>query len=336
MQQISFRLSVLLISCLSAFAGVAQKTDKVFLKNGDVITGEVKNMKLAKLSFDMNGPGIISIKWEEVVRLTSVKTFQVAMQNGDIFITKLDSLFFKTKNLKPDDIVEILQIRNRFLKRLEGDVNLGFSYTKSSDIFQLNFSSSITYRQPKIELNLKLNSVNSQAKNDTSLSQKQDATLSYLKALDHRYYLMGNLGWESNTELGLTNRFLLGGGAGKIIFNDNHKRLLTGLGLSYNKEQFDENSNYKGNLEGMAVIQFKRFRYTSPKVNIDAQYTIYPGFTDWGRIRMNLQINTSLEIFKDFLVGFTFYDNFDNRPSKEAASKNDYGITFTIGYKFGK
>ena len=178
--------------------------------------------------------------------------------------------------------------------------------------------------------------MNSRAKTDTILSQKQDATLSYLKALDKRYYLMSAFGWEANTELGLTNRFLLGGGAGKILFNNNHRRLLTGIGLNYNREQFDESSSYKGSIEGMAVIQFKRFRYTSPKVNIDAQYTIFPGFSDWGRIRMNLQINTSLEIFKDFMAGLTFYDNFDNKPSKDAASKNDYGITFTIGYKFGK
>lgn len=336
MQIFSRTISLLILSFGLAFHGQAQKTDKVFLKNGDVITGEIKSMKLAKLSFDMNGPGIISIKWEEIVRLTSNKTFQVSMRNGEVLITTLDSFFFESKHVRVDDIVEILQIRNRFVKRLEGDINLGFSYTKSSDIFQLNFSSTTTYRKPKMETTLKLNSVNSKAKNDTIFSQKQDATLSYLKTLNHRLYLMSSFGWERNTQLDLANRYLFGGGAGKIIFNDNHQRMLTGIGLTYNEEQFDEESDYKSSLEAMAVIQFKRFRYSSPKVNIDAQYIIYPGLTDWGRIRMNLQINTSVEILKDFLVGFTFYDNFDNRPSEDAASKNDYGITVSIGYQFGK
>jgi hypothetical protein len=41
-----------------------QKTDKVKLKNGDNITGEIMSMKLGRLSFDMDGPGTISIKWE--------------------------------------------------------------------------------------------------------------------------------------------------------------------------------------------------------------------------------------------------------------------------------
>ena len=324
---------ILLTFCL---LGLAQKTDKVYLKNGDVVTGEIKNMKLAKLSFDMNGPGIISIKWEEVVQLRSNKTFQVALQDGQILVTKLDSVFFETQNIGLDEIVEILQIKNMFWKRLYGDVNLGFNYTKSNDIFQFNFSSSIAYRIPKWETGFRLNNVESRSSNDTITSKKQDATASVLKTLDKRYYLMSYLGWERNTELGLENRYLLTGGAGKIIFNDNNKRMLAGGGLSFNREQFNDSSSFINNLEAMGIIEFKKFHYTFPKININAQLNVYPSLSDWGRIRMNLQANTSIEIFKDFSVGFTFYDNFDNRPSSNAASENDFGLTFSVTYTFGK
>ena len=315
---------------------LAQKTDKVYLKNGDVVTGEIKSMKLAKMSFDMNGPGIIDIKWEEIIRLISYKTFQVALQDGQILVTKLDSTFFETQKIGLDEIVEIIQIKNKFLQRLQGDVNLGFNYTKSSDILQFNFGSSITYRIPKFETNLKLNTVVSRSSNDTITSKKQDVTTGVLRTLNKRYYLMSSLGWERNTQLGLDNRYLLAAGGGKIIFNDNSKRLLTGGGLSYNREQFNDSSSFKGNLEAVGVVQFKKFRYTFPKINIDAQFTVYPSLSDWGRLRMNLQANTSIEIFKDFSVGFTFYDNYDNRPSSDAASTNDFGLTFSIYYKFGK
>ena len=53
--------------------GLAQKTDKVSLKNGDIVTGEIKTLKLGKLRFDMTGPGIIEIKWEEIVTIKSDK-----------------------------------------------------------------------------------------------------------------------------------------------------------------------------------------------------------------------------------------------------------------------
>lgn len=332
----AFKISGIIILLSFCMLSHAQKTDKVYLKNGDVLTGEIKSMKLAKMNFDMNGPGIISIKWEEIVRLISDKIFQVTLQNGLVLVTKIDSIFFETQKVTIEEIVEIIQIKNKFLKRLSGDVNVGFNYTKSSDIIQFNFGSSITYRIPKIETNFKLNTVLSRSSSDTITSKKQDATASVLRTMNKRYYLMSHLGWERNTQLGLDNRYLLSGGAGKIIFNDNNKRLLTGGGLSYNREQFNDSSSFKGNFEALCLVEFKKFRYVFPKINIDAQFSVYPSLSNWGRIRMNLQVNTSFEIFKDFSIGFTFYDNFDNRPSTEAASKNDYGATINIGYTFGK
>jgi hypothetical protein len=316
--------------------GYGQKTDKIHLKNGDVITGEIKNMKLAKLKFDMTGLGVIYIKWEEIISLRSDKTFEVRLKSGAYQITRLDSVYFSDSLINLDDIVEIVTIRNTFIKRLEGDINLGLNYTKSNSIFQFNFSSSTTYRIPRAEINFVLNHVISNSSSDTAQSRKQDATIGALRKLDNQFFVMTYMGWEENTQLGLENRFLVAGGGGKIIISDNHQRLLTGAGLTLNKEKTGENVSYEGNLEALAMIQFKKFRYSSPKLSIDAQYTIYPSLTDPGRIRMNLQVNTSVETFKDFFVGFTFYDNYDNRSSSSGLSNNDYGLTFTIGYTFGK
>lgn len=313
-----------------------QKTDKVFLKNGDVVTGEIKSLKLAQLKFNMNGPGTISIKWEEIVSVISNKTFQVTLQSGSVLLTKLDTFFFRKQKVDLDDIVEIVQIKKKFVKRLQGNFNVGFNYTKSNDILQFNSNSSVTFRKPKMETNFKLNNVLSKSSDDTSISKKQDATLSYLRTLNKRFYLMGYLGWEQNTELGLVNRYLVSAGAGKILFNNNEERLLTGSGLSYSHEKFNDSSGYKGSVEALLKGEFKKFRYSSPKISIDAQYALYMGLSNWGRVRMMLQVNTSIEIFKDFSTGFTFYDNFDNRPSAKAASKNDFGITLSLGYEFGK
>jgi hypothetical protein len=253
-----------------------------------------------------------------------------------VLLAKLDSAFFILPGVSLDQIVEIIPIKNKFLKRLSGDVNIGFNYAKSSDIIQFNFGSSVTYRIPKIESNFKVSTAISKSSTDTVASRKQDATAGVLRTLNKRYYLMSYIGWESNSQLGLDNRYLLAGGGGKMLLNDNQQRLLTGGGLSYNREQFHDSSEFKGNLEALAMIEFKKFRYSFPKISIDAQYKLFPGISDWGRIRMNLNVTTSIEIFKDFLAGLTFYDNFDNRPSSDAASKNDYGLTFTLGYSFGK
>src|SRR4051794_37366381 len=75
-------------------AGNAQKTDKVFLINGDQLTGEIKSLNLAKLRFDLDGPGIIEIKWEKVKMIRSDRQFEIVLQTGEVWVSKPDSLFF--------------------------------------------------------------------------------------------------------------------------------------------------------------------------------------------------------------------------------------------------
>ena len=74
------KLYGLIILLTISISGMAQKTDKALLKNGDIITGEIKSLKFAKLSFDMDGPGTIQIKWEFIVKIISDKIFQVTMR----------------------------------------------------------------------------------------------------------------------------------------------------------------------------------------------------------------------------------------------------------------
>lgn len=318
-----------------SLAGLAQKTDQVLLRNGNIITGEIKNMKFAKLSYDVDGPGTVSIKWEHIVKISSNKTFQVTMQNGDVLITRLDSVFFEQPNVTLDSIIEIVRINDRFIQRLDGSVNLGFNYAKSNSDLQFNFNSSITYRKPKAELNFKVSSVITDNATDT-MTKKQDATFDFYRKLENSFYLNVLLGWQQNTELGLENRFILPVVAGKILLNNNHQRLLTGAGLSGNLEQSSGSPDYSTSLEGMLIISFKEFKYSTPKISIDARVAIFPGISDWGRVRMGFNLSSKIEIFKDFNVGLNFYDDYDNRPPDGALSKNDFGINFTIGYEFGK
>ena len=335
MYKLELKIYGLFAALMISATGLAQKTDKVFLKNGNMITGEIKNMKFAKLSYDVDGPGTISIKWEHIVKISSVKTFQVTMQNGDVLITKLDSVFFDTPAITLDSIIEIVRINDKFMQRLDGSINLGFNYAKSNRDLQFNFNSSITYRKPKAEVNFRLSSVITDNATDT-MTKKQDVTFDFYRKLENSFYLNVLLGWQQNTELGLENRFILPVVAGKILLNNNHQRLLTGAGLSGNLEQSSGSSDYSTSLEGMLIISFKEFKYSTPKISIDARVAIFPGISDWGRLRMGFNLSTRIEIFKDFNVGLNFYDDYDNRPPDGALSKNDFGINFTIGYEFGK
>jgi len=208
----------------------AQKTDKVFLKNGDVFTGEIKSMKFAKLLIDVEGPGKIDIKWEFIVKIVSNKTLQITLGDGEVFVTTIDSLFSEVPYVMLSDVVEMVRIKDKFIKRLDGSVNLGFNYAKSSDNAQFTFSSATTYRKPKAEFTLKLNSVLTHNSSDTIVAKKQDAAIDFYKKLKNSWYVNSLFGWQQNTQLGLNSRFLLSGSGGKMIINSNEERFLTGAG----------------------------------------------------------------------------------------------------------
>src|SRR6478736_1273382 len=81
-------LKLMVIIALTAgdISVYAQKTDNVKLRNGNTLTGEILSMKLGLLTYKMDGPGTISIKWEYVTAINSDKVYDFTLRNGEIII----------------------------------------------------------------------------------------------------------------------------------------------------------------------------------------------------------------------------------------------------------
>ena len=320
--------------CCSVTA-VAQKTDKVYLKNGDILTGEIKNLNLAILTFNMTGPGVISIKWEEVNHLQSDKLFILKFRNGTIITDRLDSSFYKKSSVQLDDIIEIDPIHIKFIQRLYGNVDVGLNYSKSSAYLQLNSAASISYRIPKWEFNA-LTSFNTTNKyGDSALSKIGSFSLNTLLLLPKFYFAFSQIGWQKNTELGLANRFLYNGGIGRSLIVNNHNRLRVSSGVSLNLEKSIDGGIYSSNFDLLESVDYKLFYNSSPKKTLNATYAIFPSISDWGRLRMAFDLSTKIEVIDDFFVGLVFYYNYDSKPLEGASSNYDYGFNFTLSYKFG-
>ena len=71
-------LFITFIAILLSEFSFAQKTDKVVLKNGDHITGEVKKLELDILQFKTTTMSTAQIKWHHVENLYAPdKSFQI-------------------------------------------------------------------------------------------------------------------------------------------------------------------------------------------------------------------------------------------------------------------
>jgi hypothetical protein len=109
-------LLVGLFFLVRADAAEAQKTDSVWIQNGDHITGEIKSLSRARLEYSTDDLGTIYIEWDNVERITSPATFEVQLTSGKKFYGPLglapDGLVVVEADTLPlREIVEIAPIR---------------------------------------------------------------------------------------------------------------------------------------------------------------------------------------------------------------------------------
>jgi len=88
------------------------------------------------------------------------------------------------------------------------------------------------------------------------------------------------------------------------------------------------------NLDAMVTVRQSFFTYDFPKTNMSLGADVFPSLSQWGRVRVEFNGSIKREVARDFTVGATVYDSYDNQPPTAAAKKNDVGISLTVGWTF--
>jgi len=157
---------------------------------------------------------------------------------------------------------------------------------------------------------------------------------SYTRLLRDRWVVPGTLIIERNTDLGYTLRSTAIIGFGRSLIQSNRTLLRVGMGLATNRE-VPVDGDTVTNVELQLPFQYELFTYDFPKTDFTVQLAAFPSLSDWGRFRFNSNVTLSRELFtSDFYVAVTLYDDYDSRPPTENASKNDVGMTFSLGWKW--
>jgi len=330
--QLSF--SIILLSNI-----FAQKTDIVRLTNGDVLTGEVKYMEFAQIKFSTSAMSTIYIEWDSVAYIHSDKSFKIEDQLGnnwfgtlstDTTINKLVmSIDTSSYYININNVVRIFPIQQTFWNKLKLSVDLGFNYTKASDVGTLSFSGSGSYRTISYLRELKFNSI-STAKKDSTTAENHNVDFTFTRYWENYLFLSTFTGVQKNTELGLDLRVYLGSQFGKDLIRSNTILWNTALGLQAARE-FQNDDEKSTDLEGVVSTKFKKFQYHSPKIDFTTDIMIYPSITTWGRVRYTFDTKLKWEIFNDLFWQLTIYDYFDNQPSTNMGT-HDYGIIISFGW----
>jgi len=344
-------LAAVLAILLCGNALAREKTDIIWMSNGDRLTGEIKHLQHGKLLLSTDSLGDIYVEWDEIERVQSDYEFQFERTDGrrvtGTVNPKTDEHMISltsdetTVDLALNNIVRISQMEDDFWDRLDGSMSFGYSFTKASDVAQGNISFRVTHRTEIRSFTVEGSSIvtNDQADEDT---QRSDLNLTLTRFRNDRWFNSYVLGFESNDELGLDMRSSLGAGIGRFLVQTNTSELGLMGGLVASRENLSASGppttggriSSQDNLEGLLGLQYSRYVFDDPTVDLTTKLTVFPSITDSGRTRAQLDINLRWELVTDLFWDLSYYNTYDSDPPSGSLSTNDYGMVTSIGWAF--
>lgn len=321
-----------------------QLKDTLFFRNGSIVLGEIKTIKLGVVNFDPDDANDISVQLIKLKTITAPGViFRIETTDDHVLYGKL---FPNSKSgyvtiVNEKDTIEwqlerisvLYPYKDAFLDRFSGSVGLGYSYTRSSDFGRINYDVSAKYITKKDEVTFNVNGIYSTT--DTGFTRDQEnAELKYNYYVGPTWFLTAFLSYQRNLELGISRRYQQGLGVGNKFITTNHVYgwLRTGVAINQQTSTDDIKSGTLTELFGQ--VQFNFFRFTVPKISLDFSQSVFYSLSQKDRIRNSGQTNLSWELISDFNLNLEFYNNYDSKPPASASSTFDFGIVFGVSYKF--
>ncbi len=339
------------ITWMTAIAGAAWldvtvmaqgRADVVTLANGDRLTGEIVHLDRGRLEFKTDDIGTLYLEWDKLVSLVTTRLVEVTTTDGQMFLGSLARTTDRsiavtsveaTAQLAMPDVTEITTIGRSFWRKLDGSFDVGFSYTRSSGVAQLNLNSDTVYRKPGAQTRLAASWTQTEQSDEEERDDRGSVDVSYLRYAWPRWFVAGVGRFETNESLGLRLRSQVGGVMGPRLLNTNRGQLTLGAGLSFNNERGVDVAPTQ-NLEGMLLFQTSYFIYDTPRTNLDVSLQYYPSLSDPGRQRVQFDAAAKRELVKDLFVSLSTFYTVDTRPPNPDADTFDVGVLWSIGWTY--
>ncbi|GHD11706.1 hypothetical protein GCM10007052_11760 [Halioglobus japonicus] len=334
---------------VSLEAHATRKTDVVTLYNGDQLTGEIKSLFGSILEFSTSAMGTVRIEWPEIASISSEYRYEVRLSDGERLYGSLDKgeregqavLIdpFERHELEWLQVIELRPIQDSFAERLDVYLAAGYSYTKASSVGQLSFNTEVSYEDESSRNLLRARTEITTTKEDDTSATRVDVYRDVWRENRADAFRAIFANYEDNDELELAYRLGAGAGLGRY-FIDNHRRRLYGVaGMQVITEKpldsSDSNADTSTNqdIELLLNVNYAVWQFSTPELNLDLGFTLYPSLTDSGRVRSNANLRLRWELIDDLYWDFTAWSSTDNAAENSGKSR-DYSLTTGIGWEY--
>jgi len=321
----------------------AQYADIITTKVGGKVIGEIKKFERGLLEIKTDEMSTLNIEWDMISSIQSTKLYDIETYWGEHFFGSLEPTE-ETGNVKIiieidyvmlslDDIVALHPLESKFWSRIKGYLDAGFSYQTADSFAEIVLGTEIKYYGEKWFNTLKLD-IYLRSQREGERTRRNNLSYHLERIFKKRWSgdLFATL--EQNDELELDLRAMIGLGGGKHLIQNNRMvfKVFGGADVINEKRLGDE--EFSTQLEAMLGAAFDTFRYYTPKYDITTNITLHPNLTEFGRLRININMRFRYEVLHDFFVGLTVFDRFDGDLREGGIRKNDFGINTTISWGF--
>ena len=321
----------------------AQKRDSIFLYNGQLLMGDIKEAQLEVIKIDDRDLGMLHIKMYKIKAISAVNRYRIETADREVYIGRLGKSDVPGWTvIIPDegeaDTIPITQVSlliaigKKFITSLDGSLSAGFNYTKSTEDGLINLSFLVHYatRVSEYELNISMNG----SLDSVGYSRdREDMSLFGAWYASPSWFIGGSFDYERNLELSIARRYQQMVLGGNKIFVRPGLRLLAITGIALNQEKSTTAESSELLVEIPFVVRFNYFKYHRPNLQLSSSQSVFYGLSQRGRIRYSSNTNFSWELTKDFYVNITPYVNYDSQPP-EGNNRIDFGLSVSLSYKF--
>ncbi len=326
---------------LSLPLALLSQNDSLWVKNGNVLSGEIKTLNSGVLTMETPySDKDFTIDFDDVERLSMQRLCIVMLTGGSRIVGYLRSEKPGEVTVRMEggselkyrlvEVTGLQEVRSRFWNRLKGNVDLGFNLTKANNNRQLTGSAGLHYKGVKWISDLDGSFLYSQ-RDDVDQVERNNVNLSTTRLLSEKWYLLASASFLSNTEQQLNGRLGLRVGPGRYLALNN--KLLWGVtaGLNYNIENFVGDELDKESAEVFLSTTFNMYNFSDFSLN--TRLDLYPSISERGRIRVDYTLDLKYDLPWDFYIKGGLQFNYDNQ-AVDAASNFDYIVTSGFGWKF--
>ncbi len=336
---------LLLLPALIHMQSFSQKLkDTVIMKDGTILSGELKSLKSGKIEFDIDNITIVKIKFDKIqlikglshtyrIETSDRKIYYGNIRRGDQPETIKIVMGDSSTVIPLNHIAFMTSFSNKTYRSFSGYVSSGFNYARSSNSGRFNFDGLVRMQSKRTHSELSGSLFVSQT--DTNwVRDRESLAFSAFYVLNPWISIGGNLKYQRNYELGLARRYQEGLGLMVNLLKHNNFQMTALTGLVVNQEKSTEGVEFPTQVEIPLNYHMEFFKFSDPNISISINQTAYFSITDMGRVRWDGDSRLSWEIIDDLALSLQFYHNFDNRPPSGSSLNWDYGTVIGLKYEF--